>query len=101
LKPSLKLFLILKNSPAINTYYNLSWDHNIQYSLRTPTNDNVFFRSHVVTESEMEEIFDKVADHKQIHTMPEQKNLYTIHFINDIDIEFLVFHKKTLVVIQA
>jgi hypothetical protein len=86
-----QLFLILHDSPALNTTYDISWDHKMQYSLK-PTKDDNFCLTNVLS--------DKINLEKKNDTFCYQSNTYTAHFLDDHDTEFLVLHKMAYKIIQ-
>jgi len=65
-------------------------------------NKDELYRPQLITESEpVEDISGENGDCIGRHTMPQQAKSYTIRFVDDMDTEFLVFHKITFEVIQA
>jgi len=75
----LQLYLILRDSPAINTMYDIEWDHKIHYHLKSQ-----LLTDPVVTPSHTIEI-DQSNDNR--------KSIHNIYFMDYRDDEFQVFHK--------
>jgi hypothetical protein len=79
-------YLILRDSPAVNTHYNITWDHKIQYQLKP---------NHVATvpeSSSHSEDTNGIA-HKDDATTKPTRALKIIYHMLESDYEFKMFHK--------